>query len=52
MSAQIGNMISKAKSVVGTPLFMSPEVLDGANYNTKASTLLPLPLPILLAFRS
>ncbi len=29
-------MLSKAKTVVGTPLFMSPEVLDGANYDTKA----------------
>lgn len=26
---------SKAKTVVGTPLFMSPEVLDGATHDSK-----------------
>lgn len=36
VSAQIGNMLSKRASVVGTPLFMSPETLDGATPDAKS----------------
>jgi len=36
VSAQIGDLVTKAKTSIGTPYFMSPEVLDGIPYNEKA----------------
>lgn len=39
MSSQLGQA-NKAKTVVGTPLFMSPEVIGGEDYDEKVSVLL------------
>lgn len=36
VSAQIGAIVSKRHSIVGTPLFMSPETLDGASPSMKS----------------
>jgi len=36
VSAQIGDLVTKAQTSIGTPYFMSPEVLDGIPYNAKA----------------
>ncbi|KAL6077453.1 Serine/threonine-protein kinase svkA [Balamuthia mandrillaris] len=36
VSAQTGHDQTKARTIIGTPLFMAPEVLDGAEYNFKA----------------
>lgn len=36
VSAQIGGALSKASTVIGTPLFMAPEVLSGEIYDSRA----------------
>ena len=32
VSAQLENTLGKANTVIGTPLFMSPEILEGKTY--------------------
>eukprot|EP01104_Vermistella_antarctica_P014929 TRINITY_DN479_c0_g1_i1.p1 TRINITY_DN479_c0_g1~~TRINITY_DN479_c0_g1_i1.p1 ORF type:complete len:526 (-),score=156.67 TRINITY_DN479_c0_g1_i1:267-1787(-) len=36
VSSHVNNTIGKANTVIGTPLFMSPEVLEGATYSYTA----------------
>ncbi len=41
VSAQIGGALSKASTVIGTPLFMAPEVLSGEIYDSRVCLCAP-----------